>query len=150
MYLSYDIRGIQRFIFAVPNLKCIIGASSQIADFDVAAKDHFGDLVVFAGGGNGILEVADEKVFEQARAHLIDKAHEIGADLRIGKGRSFSEAKVNDSLFPFVPNSLEGLPCAMSGLLPVGPNEGWKKIDERVHSIIGARRRAAKLSLIHI
>ena len=32
--LSYDIRGIQQIIFAVPNLRCIIGASNLVAEFD--------------------------------------------------------------------------------------------------------------------
>ena len=25
MYICYDIKGIQRFIFSVPKLKCVIG-----------------------------------------------------------------------------------------------------------------------------
>ena len=34
VYVSYDIKGIQQFIFSVPRLKCMIGASGQIANFD--------------------------------------------------------------------------------------------------------------------
>ncbi len=33
VYVSYDIRGIQQNIFAVPRLKYIVGASALIAEF---------------------------------------------------------------------------------------------------------------------
>ena len=33
-YLCYDIKGIQHYIFQVPKLKCCIGGSRQIDEFD--------------------------------------------------------------------------------------------------------------------
>lgn len=51
LYLSYDIPSIQKLVFRVPKLKCIIGASSQVVDFDDFVKKTFPkSKLVFAGG----------------------------------------------------------------------------------------------------
>ncbi len=48
---------IQKFIFAVPNLRCIIGSSSQIAEFDESVRDQMSAEVVYVGGGTGVLRI---------------------------------------------------------------------------------------------
>jgi len=44
IFLCYDLKGIQQYIFQVPRLKCCIGGSRQIDNFDrkevVEEKGH--------------------------------------------------------------------------------------------------------------
>ncbi len=58
VFVSYDIKGIQKTIFSVPKLKTIIGGSAQIALFDDSINnliDKLGGVhKVFSGGGRGI------------------------------------------------------------------------------------------------
>jgi len=138
MVLTYDIRGIQKAIFAVPKLKCIVGASEQIAGFDHAVHAEFGSRCIYAGGGGGAVELPADEIARSTRV-LTERAHQLGLDLRVGTGDSLSEAKANDRLFPFVPSASDGPPCSISGLYPVGPNEAWKPKRPDVHRIIGAR-----------
>ncbi len=56
MYLCHDIKGIQRFVFSIPKLKCIIRGSRLIAEFDEGAgwrSGAEGVQMIFAGGGHG-------------------------------------------------------------------------------------------------
>ena len=147
MFLSYDVRGIQKFIFAVPNLRCIIGASSLIAEFDASVDTKFSDNVIYAGGGSGMLNIDTAKL-EEIKMYLLDAARKIGADLRIGTGVTFSDAKTNDELFPFVPASFSGEPCAMSGLFPVekGKGAGPKK---DIHPLVWKRQQASNSDAIN-
>ncbi len=83
MFLAYDIRGIQSFIFAVPNLRCIIGASSLIAEFDANVRSHYGkQKVVYAGGGSGVLDLDQDEVKSahknRSAANLIPIAQQTG------------------------------------------------------------------------
>ena len=57
MYLCYDIRGIQSFIFRIPKLKYIIGGSAVIDRFDRETIKNLmlpqGCERLFTGGGKG-------------------------------------------------------------------------------------------------
>lgn len=144
MYLTYDIKSIQRVIFGVPKLKTIIGASGLIAAFDHEVQAFVRDgQLVFTGGGGGAFQLDNEAEAEMLRDRLLAKAREIGADLRIGMNESYSQAKQNDVLYPFCPDELDGEPCDMSGLWPVGENSAWKR-DPKVHALIGRRKDEAK------
>lgn len=144
-YLAYDIRSIQKYIFAVPNLRCVIGASELIAQVDERVANKFGDNAKYCGGGGGLLEADDETQLEDMIAFIRAEAQEIGVDLRIGSGESPSIAKANSQLYAYWLDSLEGEPCSMSGLYPVvagAPGVAWKNSAEgkTVHRLIGMRR----------
>lgn len=139
MYLCYDVRGIQSFLFAVPRLKYIVGGSALIDRFDretvpSLAERHRAALV-FAGGGRGAFSLSADTIPVLERA-LVEEAHAIGLDLRLGASEDFSEASHSaDRLFPYLPpgSDLDGHPCRESGLYPVrGEGDG-------VHPLI--RRR---------
>jgi len=146
MYLTYDIKGIQQFIFSVPRLKCIIGASSQVARFDhetvaqIANRDGCGH--VFSGGGRGAIRCQSRDLADDIKRELVQAAHQLGLDIRIGIDRQFTVAALHaDELYPFlpVPQDMEGLPCAESGLWPVPGSDGTK-----VHPLIEQRIAAGK------
>jgi hypothetical protein len=123
MYLCYDIKGIQRFIFSVPKLKCVIGASGLIAEFDedtvVQIGREYSAERVFSGGGRGAFRCTSQEQAEDFEGKLIDAAHRIGLDIRIGIAELLSDAAHHaDRLYPYCPKTLEGPPCAMSGLWP--------------------------------
>src|SRR6056297_890241 len=99
MILTYDIRGIQKAIFAVPKLRCIIGASERIAEFDDIVRAEFGNRCIYAGGGGGAVELTPAEI-EPCTANLTRRAHQNGLDLRIGVGDSLSQAKSDDRLYP--------------------------------------------------
>jgi len=144
MYLTYDIKSIQRVIFGVPKLKTIIGASGLIAEFDHEVQTFVRDgQLVFAGGGGGAFHLDNKAEAEMLRDRLLAKARDIGVDLRIGMSESYSQAKQDDVLYPFCPDELDGEPCDMSGLWPVGDKSGWKR-DPKVHYLIGRRKDEAK------
>ncbi len=144
MYLTYDIKSIQRVIFAVPKLKPMIGASGLIADFDRAAQRFVADeQLLFAGGGSGAFHLGSSTEAEQLRERLVEKAHRDGLDLRVGIATSYSQAKQCDLLYPYCPSELAGEPCAMSGLWPVNDETAWRR-DSTVHHLIGQRKDAAR------
>jgi CRISPR/Cas system-associated protein Cas10 (large subunit of type III CRISPR-Cas system) len=64
MFLCYDLKGIQSFIFQVPKLKYIVGGSALIDRFDrVEAREveeRLGVRRVFSGGGRGVFVVDDK------------------------------------------------------------------------------------------
>jgi hypothetical protein len=120
VYLSYDVRGIQRFIFAIPKLKAIIGASAAIDQLDQFVQKQYRDQVVFAGGGRGLLEVDSNKTAESIETELCKKAAEEGFDLQIGIDKDLSIClEQADRLHTFIPDTLLGDPCEVSGLYPV-------------------------------
>lgn len=144
MYLCYDIKGIQQFIFSVPKLKCMIGASGMIARFD---REELEDArCVFAGGGRGAFYFAEDQLgMEAKRQQLRDRAKECGLDIRFGQAPTLSAAAKNaDDLFSFCPENLDGRPCATSGLWPVAPGQGKthrlirNRIDEARQDSLGA------------
>jgi hypothetical protein len=123
VYVCYDLRGIQSFIFRVPKLKHIIGGSAIIDMFDREIAPELGK-VVFCGGGRGGFECSGAQDAERLRAGLTVRAHELGLDIRFGIHADYSEASHSaDRLCPFVPSGdeLDGQPCSLSGLYPVGP-----------------------------
>lgn len=149
MYLAYDIRGIQQFIFSVPKLKCMIGASGLVVEFDNLAKAlHIvGARSKFAAGGRGVFECSDESV-EELRLALLDNARDFGMDVRFGQAEDPSAAVRNiDKLHPFVPADLDGFPCQESGLYPVpeGLGEGP---DRDVHRVVQRRIQMAQQDLL--
>ena len=97
MYLCYDIKGIQRFIFSVPKLKCVVGASALIDQFDLDAKaraQRAGVAWIFSGGGRGAFTCSDTVTAERFERQLVAAAHEIGVDIRIGLEASLPKAAV--------------------------------------------------------
>lgn len=123
MYLCYDIRGIQSFIFKIPKLKYIIGGSALIDQFDretVPSLNVSDCELLYAGGGKGTFVCADAFAASRMKNVVMQKAHEIGLDIRFGVSEDYVDASRNATeVFPFVPKSLEGVPCPTSGLYPV-------------------------------
>ena len=154
MYLSYDIKGIQQFIFSVPRLKCVIGGSGLIANFDAAAADRAKEatpdaLKIVAAGGRGIFHCADRKAAHKIEDRFVRAAGESGLDIRIGIDNRIDRVlRQADRLYAFTPDfpSASGgkiEPCAMSGLWPVrkGAGEGRNK---DVHPVIWERVNASR------
>lgn len=153
MYVCYDIRGIQQFIFGVPRLKCVIGASGIVDAFDrqwQGKSDPPEWETVYAGGGRGTLACRDAQVAEQLRDQLVSAANARGLDVRIGMNKSLSVAAMRaDQLYPYMPDAREELgvsncePCAMSGLWPVAKGSG-KGPRRDVHPLIWERMTMAR------
>lgn len=147
-HLSYDIKGIQQFIFSVPKLKCMVGASALIAGFDEDfAKDlgqRPGIARVFSGGGRGVFKCEGEPGdLQSLKLELVREAHARGLDLRIGTGKNLLEAvRGADQLYPYCPNDLRGEPCTMSGLWPVRA-EGTAR-EDFIHPVILNRLETAE------
>ncbi len=140
VYLCYDIKGIQRFIFSVPKLKCVVGASGLIVNFDTTtatAAERYGITRIYSGGGRGAFECPGRTEAESAAQFLINEAHQVGLDIRIGIDESLSHAAHHaDQLHPYCPVDLNGVPCAVSGLWPVANGS--------VHPLIQKRYAEAK------
>lgn len=149
-YLAYDIRSIQKFLFAVPNLRCVVGASELIARVDERVRGRFAGNAKYCGGGGGLLEVDNQAALEEMIAFIRAEAAEIGVDLRIGYGETPSAAKSQSVLYAYWLENLEGEPCAMSGLYPVvsgDPSVAWKSspAGRDVHRLVGMRRDASRI-----
>ena len=149
MYICYDIKGIQQFIFSVPKLKCIIGASGLLVDFDQAVEKMVEDdgryECIFSAGGRGAIRCDNEAFAQALEPRLVQRAWSAGLDIRIGMEHDLSQAMHRtDRLYPFVPALPSGdgaeraEPCAMSGLWPVKPKAG-KGPKRDVHERIWAR-----------
>lgn len=143
-YVSYDIKGIQQFIYSVPKLKCVIGTSSHIYEFDnnvtEAISVDCGAERTFGGGGRGVLRCA-RSVTQRLSHQLVEKAHTLGLDIRLGVSEDFGTAiKFATKLYPYLPNEdeMSGVPCALSGLWPVGQKS------QKVHRLIRKRLLSAK------
>ncbi len=144
-YLCYDIRGIQQFIFSIPQLKYIIGGSLLIADFDrkIRATPQDGIEPIFTGGGKGVFYVKEKENIEHLQDELIKRAHNLGLDIRIGSADRFTDAMTAaDELYPYLPMSedLDGYPCEVSGLWPVAEGKG-KGPNKKIHPMIFQRKQ---------
>lgn len=152
----YDIKGIQQVITSVPRLRYMVGASSLIAQFDLhiapeLAKRHGAKvdagsdpdatsgsgLACTCGGGKGTIVVPDEQRANELRLHLVQKAHRLGLDIRIGVGRDAEEAWSQQDLLPFVPLIFTGVPCGQSGMYPVRKPKELK--DPSAHRVVRNR-----------
>jgi hypothetical protein len=135
IYLAYDIRGIQRYIFAVPKLKVIIGGSALIDKFDKFVKGSPTGKCVFAGGGHGIVRFNNEESARTFERDLVREAHRRGLDLQVGTDSDIRKvANGANRLYTYIPESLEGNPCSISGLFPVPGNS-----DNKPHHLIRDR-----------
>jgi hypothetical protein len=153
VYLCYDIKGIQRFIFSVPKLKCVVGASGLIDEFDRQTARECALSAnaepVFSGGGRGAFFCATKTDAETLADSVVAAAHAVGLDVRIGIDADLSQAAHHaDRLRPWVPDSLDGEPCAVSGLWPVPKGRiphvksgvhplVWRRIEEARHDRLG-------------
>lgn len=150
-FVCYDIRGIQQHIFAVPNLKCIIGGSAQLDRFDrqtvpELAKRHGADRI-FGGGGRGTLHGPTGTDVDALIRELVSEAYALGLDVRISQGDDLEVAVNGDQqLYAFVPDpeSLEGPPCRMSGLWPVPDGTAGRGELAGVHPLIQERVRLGR------
>jgi len=136
IYLCYDVKGIQGYIFKIPKLAYIIGGSALIDQFDretIHALKTSGTEWLFSAGGKGTFRCESESAADMLEKEIVRLGHEIGLELRIGRGKSFSEAaSTADRTYPFIPSQLEGHPCEVSGLYPVTP-------DMKIHPIVKQR-----------
>ncbi|MGC8542100.1 MAG: Cas10/Cmr2 second palm domain-containing protein [Phycisphaerae bacterium] len=125
-YVSYDIRGIQQSIFAVPRLKYIVGGSSLIDEFDRATTDNlarsYGAQKIFCGGGRGLFK-CDATRAAQLEQAIVKDVNALGLDVRIGHDVNLLKAVSGaERLYAVIPQGLDGEPCAASGLFPVNAN----------------------------
>ncbi|MCR5164584.1 MAG: hypothetical protein K6C40_11250 [Thermoguttaceae bacterium] len=144
MYLVYDVRGIQKYIFAVPKLKSIIGGSLIVEEFDHKETPQFskeyGWTRIFTGGGRGLFYSENGANLAEFQNALIEKAHEHGLDIRLGKDETSEKMPEAVDLYPFVPLMEPGkkYPCALSGLWPVA---GKKEIHPLIRIRLEKGRR---------
>jgi len=136
IYLCYDVKGIQSFIFKIPKLKYIIGGSALIDLFDketVKNLEFSGAKHIFSGGGKGTFRCESQADAEKLKQAIIKEAHAIGLDIRFGQDEDFSQAAQHaDELYSFVPEMHGGYPCPESGLYPT-------KTGEKSHPVIQKR-----------
>jgi len=126
MFVSYDLKGIQSFIFSIPRLRYIVGGSALIDAFDrdwapVLPSRVSGCTWIFSGGGRGVFACQDANTADKVKSAIIQEAHAMGADVAIGLAADFSSAVHHaDHLYPYLPsaNALSGHPCPESGLYP--------------------------------
>jgi len=124
MYLAYDLKGVQSFIFSIPRLRHIVGGSALIDEFDRDIARNViseGVELVFAGGGRGIYRCENQNLADALKTKLVREAHQIGADIAVGCKQSLTEAvHSGDELYPYLPtgSELSGHPCPESGLYP--------------------------------
>ena len=147
IYIYYDIRGIQQYIFSIPQLKYIIGGSLVIADFDRKWEEEKlpdGIEMIFTGGGKGVFCV-EEYCCDRFQKRLIKEAHFDGLDIRLSTADTFLGAMTAaDDLHPYLSDSkdLGGYPCAASGLWPIAKGKG-KGPEKKIHPKV--YRRLEKL-----
>lgn len=129
MFMTYDLRSAQRFIFRVPVLQAIIGGSGLIVEFDDYVSQRGKDLgvaEVFSNAGHGLFSIRDDQQHElrELMSALRSKATEFAMDLRIGTGETPHQALTSQQEFPFIPptEEMEGEPCYISGLYPFDPH----------------------------
>lgn len=138
IYLCYDVRGIQSFIFKIPKLKYIVGGSALIDQFDKVTIPGLSSREtshIFSGGGKGTFLCDSKDCLNKLKGLIILKAHDIGLDIRFGADESFSKASLEaDNLYSYIPdtNIANDRPCPESGLYPV-QSRG------KVHHVIGKR-----------
>jgi len=137
MFVSYDLKGIQSFIFRIPKLRYIVGGSALIDAFDrewAPQQTAHGIELLFAGGGRGVFLASSPQDAAKIKQNIINKAHAVGADVAIGIHEDFSMAVHSaDHLYPYLPQDAEmdGHPCPESGLYPSASG--------KVHPIVAKR-----------
>ncbi len=135
IFLCYDLKGIQQYIFQVPRLKCCIGGSRQIDNFDrkevVDLAKQLGIDLIYSGGGKGAFVCSSEDDLQNLKRELVKKAREFGLTIRFGYSDVYSTAarEIRET-FCWQPESLDGQPCSESGLYPT---------TEGVHPLIQKR-----------
>lgn len=144
MFLTYDLRGAQRFIFRVPVLQAIIGGSGLITRFDEFARaeaESAGAEVIFVGAGHGLFSLPPG-LAARLRDKFLAKAAYFAMDLRIGVGDTPPEALGNQRDHPFLPppEEMEGDPCYISGLYPYDPNNAGRVRDHEAVNLRVYRR----------
>ncbi|MBQ7651505.1 MAG: hypothetical protein IJS15_11135 [Victivallales bacterium] len=122
MYLCYDLKGIQQYIFQVPKLKSCIGGSRQIDDFDrldAGGLQVPGCAMIYTGGGKGAFECADEPSMQGAKSALVELARRKGLTIRFGFDDDYTRAarEIRET-YVYQPDELDGHPCQLSGLYP--------------------------------
>lgn len=138
-YLCYDVKGIQSFIFAVPQLKYIAGGSVLVDQFDRETIPQLGvngAKRLFSGGGKGVFACSDSA--STVKKKIIEAAHAVGLSVAIGESTDYSEAaRCADRFYPYSPgpNELDGHPCQASGLYPVNVRADA----ENVHPVVRKR-----------
>lgn len=125
MFLYYDVKGIQSFIFKIPKLKFIVGGSALIDEFDKETVRNLGitgpDLI-FSGGGRGMFFCDSVETAQELKKAILIEAKKIGLDIRFGLEEEFSRALSHaNELHAFVPEKIpeNSEPCPESGLYPV-------------------------------
>lgn len=123
LYLCYDIKGIQSFIFKIPKLKYIIGGSALIDQFDRETMKNLavsGTERIFSAGGRGAFRCDQKEAADILKGEILKEAQKIGVDIRFGIDKDFSEAANNaEDIHSYTPQELDGEPCPASGLYPV-------------------------------
>lgn len=126
LYVCYDLKGIQAFIFQIPRLRYIVGGSALIDIFDretVPEKIRVpGTTWIFSGGGRGAFSCQDDSSADKLERRLVEEAHRIGASIAIGRSAEYTAAATGaDKVYPCLPRAdeLDGHPCSASGLYPV-------------------------------
>jgi hypothetical protein len=156
IYLCYDIKGVQSYIFKIPKLKFIVGGSALIDRFDketLKSLDVPGTKHVFSGGGKGTFLCESKASVEKLKIEIITQAHTIGLDIRFGENKDFSQAAQHaDELYAFVPAMHPGYPCPESGLYPVKPGEACHPVIKKRQYFRGEKmfRRFEHLLLTEI
>jgi len=141
-YLAYDLKGIQSFLFSIPKLRYIIGGSTLIDRFDrkyINSICDEGTELIYAAAGKGVFSCASKDIAEKLKQKILCKALEYGFSIRFSINDNYLNA-VNeaDELYSYVPDSLEGHPCSVSGLYPVEKGNGKGK-NKDIHSVIYKR-----------
>ncbi|MDY0222421.1 MAG: hypothetical protein RBR67_14905 [Desulfobacterium sp.] len=141
IYLCYDVKGIQSYIFKIPKLKHIVGGSALIDKFDkqtIKGVAISGTKHIFSGGGKGTFLCESEHVLKALKREIIHQSHAIGLDIRFGQDEDFSQAAQHaDELYCYVPEMHSGYPCPESGLYPIRPGE-------KRHSVVAKRLESSR------
>lgn len=143
LYLCYDLKGIQQYIFQIPKLTCCIGGSRQVDSFDreeaeAIGKQVAGASLIYAGGGKGAFECSDENVLNQLKEKLTGAARVKGLTIRFGYDGDYSRAarEIRET-YCYQPEQLEGHPCSLSGLYPTTTEDG-------IHPLIRKREELGR------
>jgi hypothetical protein len=124
IFVCYDVKGIQSFIFKVPELKYIIGGSAIIDRFDRETMPALNDKpngieIISHAGGKGAFRCKDETVADTVEKRIVAAGHNVGLEIRIGRAPTFKEAAQEATkTYSFLPASFDGEPCDKSGLYP--------------------------------
>lgn len=141
IYLCYDLKGIQQYIFQIPKLTCCIGGSRLIDSFDRNEACRLavpGTSVIYTGGGKGAFQCEDRASLETLKEKLVALAREKGLTIRFGMDPDYTRAarEIRET-YCYQPDSLEGHPCQLSGLYPTTEEDG-------IHPLIARREQLGR------